>query len=167
MPASLAESLFDLVLGANRVVTVTLTLPHAERATDVPPMTGEVDDDVAVLLVEDNLINQLVAIEQLRGLAVRDVTLASDGVAALERAGERSYDVILMDLQMPRLDGYDATRRLRATAGHNQHTPVVAMTAHALDDDRKRCRDAGMEGYLIKPVERDALRPWLRKRGTR
>jgi two-component system sensor histidine kinase/response regulator len=81
---------------------------------------------------------------------------AADGVEAVEKARENVYDLILMDVQMPRLDGLGATRAIRALPEH-QHTPIVAITASAFVEDRKRCLEAGMNGYLRKPVTRAAL----------
>ncbi|MFI5177567.1 MAG: response regulator [Vicinamibacterales bacterium] len=108
---------------------------------------------VKVLLVEDNAVNQRVA----TGLLARrghEVTLAPDGRAALDLVARRSFDVVLMDLQMPVMSGLEATaairERERATGGHVR---IVAMTAHAMTGDRERCLAAGMDGYLSKPVD--------------
>jgi PAS domain S-box-containing protein len=105
-----------------------------------------------ILLVEDNLINQRVAINwlQKRGHRVR---LATSGEAALDRLAERTYDVVLMDLEMPGLGGTEATARIREREGiRGGHVPIVAMTAHAMEGDRQRCLAAGMDDYLAKPI---------------
>ncbi|HEX5043163.1 MAG TPA: response regulator [Candidatus Polarisedimenticolaceae bacterium] len=116
-----------------------------------------------VLLVEDNAVNQQVAarILQKRGHAVVVVGNGREALEVLEArqpSGERPFDVVLMDVQMPEMDGLATTRALRdrerATGGH---VPVVAMTAHAMEGDRERCLAAGMDGYVTKPVEAEAL----------
>lgn len=147
------------------IFVLRLALPRVDAPPQQPSTASQrAESGMRVLLVEDNAINRMVAVEQLRGLGVEQVDVADDGEVALQRAAETAYDLILMDLQLPKLDGYDATRRLQASPGPNQATPVVAMTAHALDDDRLRCREAGMVGYLVKPVSNQALGPWLRRR---
>ena len=104
-----------------------------------------------LLLAEDNTLNQEVAGELLRQLGFA-VDVAGDGVIAVERARERHYDLILMDIQMPHLDGLQATRQIRALPGHAQ-TPIVAMTANAFAEDRAAALAAGMNDHLPKPVD--------------
>ena len=111
-----------------------------------------------VLLVEDNPINRLVATEMLAdlGLAVEG---AADGKEALDHLTAARYDLVLMDCQMPVLDGYGATeawRKLEADEGRKR-TPIAAVTANALPTDRKRCIDCGMDDYLAKPYKREDL----------
>ncbi|GEP40153.1 hypothetical protein NPS01_38160 [Nocardioides psychrotolerans] len=119
-----------------------------------------------VLVVEDNVVNQMVASGLLESLGYT-VELADDGIAALEVLGRRSFDVVLMDVQMPRMDGYAATRALREVEGGGRRTPVIAMTAAAVDGERERCLEAGMDDYLTKPVDPgalgDALSRWTGK----
>ncbi|MBD9407355.1 response regulator [Acidovorax sp. ACV02] len=104
-----------------------------------------------LLLAEDNALNQEVAGELLRQLGFA-VDVAGDGTIAVERARERHYDLILMDIQMPHLDGLQATRQIRALPGHAQ-TPIVAMTANAFAEDRAAALAAGMNDHLPKPVD--------------
>jgi two-component system sensor histidine kinase/response regulator len=106
-----------------------------------------------LLVVEDNPANQLVARMLLTKLGHR-VELAGDGQQALEQLGRQRYDAVLMDCQMPRLDGYEATRRIRAGAvrGLNRRIPVIALTAYALPHDREKCLNAGMDDYVTKPL---------------
>ncbi|RIL03434.1 MAG: hybrid sensor histidine kinase/response regulator, partial [Proteobacteria bacterium] len=105
-----------------------------------------------VLLVEDNPVNQDVAQEMLSAHGL-DVALAADGVAALAALERERFDAVLMDCHMPRMDGLEATRRLRARerAGSLPHTPVIALTANAMESDRQACLAAGMDDYLGKP----------------
>ena len=114
-----------------------------------------------ILLVEDNAINRKVVEAQLNKLGL-DVTALELGVFALAELRERSYDLIFMDCQMPELDGYETTRRLRR---QGVKTPIIALTAHAMPGERERCLKAGMDDYLTKPLSREdlcaALRQWL------
>ncbi len=105
-----------------------------------------------VLLVEDNAVNQRVALEILRKAGC-ELQLAENGREALAELSARNFDLVIMDIQMPEMDGLAATRALRERERElGLHTPVIAMTAHAMARDRKRCRDAGMDGYVAKPI---------------
>ena len=108
-----------------------------------------------VLLAEDNAINQLVATELLRDAGLV-VDVADNGRIAVRMAQEHSYDLVLMDMQMPELDGLQATRQLRALAACAA-LPVIAMTANAMQSDQDRCREAGMSDFVSKPIDPDAL----------
>ncbi len=108
-----------------------------------------------VLLVEDNKINQQVARELLEGYGLL-VAIADNGAQALELAGSTDFDLILMDVQMPVMDGLEATRQLRKIKSY-QYTPIIAMTAHAMDGDREACLQSGMNDYLSKPIDPDIL----------
>lgn len=105
-----------------------------------------------VLLVEDSLVNQKLALGVLGQFGHR-VTVAGNGREALEVTAGRDFDVVLMDVQMPEMDGLEATRRIRERErGTERHLPIIAMTAHALTGDRERCLSAGMDEYLSKPI---------------
>ena len=122
-----------------------------EAAVTQPASEGPVPG-LSVLLAEDNPINQRVA----RGLLAKRghrVTVASTGLEAVEASGRESFDVVLMDVQMPTMDGLQAAatirHRERSTGGR---LPIIAMTAHAMKGDRERCLEAGMDGYVTKPI---------------
>lgn len=113
-----------------------------------------------VLLVEDNRVNQQVAMRFLDRLG-QDVVIAANGAEAVSMAASSRFDVILMDMQMPVMDGIQATIEIRKGGGLNAETPIVAMTANASDDDRQQCRQAGMQGFESKPISLDRLRAVL------
>ncbi|MCC6651728.1 MAG: response regulator, partial [Candidatus Eisenbacteria bacterium] len=104
-----------------------------------------------ILVVEDNAVNQLVARRQLERYGAR-VDVAANGVEALEAMERSPYDLILMDCQMPEMDGFEATRALRRGEGRGRDIPIVALTANAFSSDQARCREAGMNDYLTKPL---------------
>jgi signal transduction histidine kinase/ActR/RegA family two-component response regulator len=111
---------------------------------------------VRVLLVEDDEINRIVALELLHEVLGWPVDIAENGAIAVDKAGQVDYDLILMDIQMPVMDGLKATHAIRQQARHRQ-TPILAMTANAFQDDRQRCMDAGMDDFVAKPVEPEVL----------
>ena len=114
-----------------------------------------------VLVVEDNHVNQLVIANMLKSLGL-DVETASNGAIALECLRQRDYDLILMDCQMPEMDGYQATARIRQLQrGEQAQLPIIALTANAMAEDRERCLAAGMNDYLSKPVTLKILREKL------
>jgi Response regulators consisting of a CheY-like receiver domain and a winged-helix DNA-binding domain len=158
-----ASVLFDtLMQPLENVATGERQEPLPAPANDVLP---EAIRGAQVLLVEDNELNQLVAVELLRDAGFV-VDVAGNGQMAW-RCWRQRYDVVLMDMQMPVMDGETATRRLRANARYAD-LPVVAMTANALETDRQRCFAAGMNDHVAKPIEPAvlwaALARWIRPR---
>jgi signal transduction histidine kinase/CheY-like chemotaxis protein len=137
-------------------VTSVLGRPTArdvehKPADDQQPAPAALD----ILLVEDGLVNQKVAVGLLKG---HNVVIAEDGIEALDAMDEKRFDVVLMDVQMPRMDGLEATIAIRKQEqGTGRHTPIIAMTAAAMKGDRERCLDAGMDSYIAKPIDAGEL----------
>jgi PAS domain S-box-containing protein len=121
--------------------------PIVDRPWSNPPL---------VLVVEDSPVNEVVAVRTLERCGCL-AEAAGDGQQALEMLSTRQYDAVLMDCQMPGMDGYMATAELRRRESGLRHTPVIAMTAHATTNDRERCLDAGMDDYISKPIEHEQL----------
>ena len=109
-----------------------------------------------ILLAEDNLVNQKLATRLLQQMGYR-ADIASNGLEAVESVGRQTYDVVLMDVQMPELDGLDATRRICATWPREKRPRIVAMTANAMQGDREMCLAAGMDDYITKPIRVNEL----------
>ncbi|WP_367325983.1 response regulator [Streptomyces sp. HUAS ZL42] len=159
--SELMDALVELI--THRPTVATSAPPSAPSSTPPPAHRGH------LLLVEDNDINQMVAQGILSRLGY-SADIATDGIHALHMTQENSYQAVLMDCQMPRMDGYDATRELRRREQDSgQHLPVIAMTASALAEDRDRCLAAGMDDYISKPVSADeleqALARWVHPTG--
>ncbi|WP_396589197.1 ATP-binding protein [Bermanella sp. R86510] len=109
-----------------------------------------------VLLVEDNEVNQKVAMKMLQSLGV-EADLAVDGIEAVTKCQQALYDLVLMDLQMPNMDGYEATKVIRSQPGKNRHVPIIALTANAFYDVKNQCMQAGMSDFLAKPYKKATL----------
>jgi CheY-like chemotaxis protein len=104
------------------------------------------------LLAEDNPVNQKVAIRLLERRG-HSVVLANNGREAVQLACSQEFDAVLMDVQMPEMDGLEASRQIRQHEGTGRHLPIIAMTASAMSGDREKCLAAGMDGYIAKPID--------------
>jgi CheY-like chemotaxis protein len=116
-----------------------------------------------VLVAEDNPENQKVARLMLERMGCRVDTVAN-GKEAVEMAQRIAYDIVFMDCQMPEMDGYEATQEIRRREAGARQVPIVALTAHAMEGDRQKCLQAGMDDYVSKPVRREAIREVLERR---
>lgn len=147
-----------------------IELPLDKDAAAIPEARSQVPDvpgplRLHLLVVEDNKVNQLLVTKMLDKLGHR-VELAHDGRDALEKWRTGRPDIILMDIQMPVMDGYEATQAIRAAEQQaGGHVPIVALTAHASPDDERRCLESGMDAYLSKPIQFDKLRAYLEQFG--
>lgn len=140
------------------LVTKYTVLEEREQAREKEKVAFRAE----VLLAEDNFVNQQVAIEILKNYGC-EVTIAVNGHEAVEWVKRRKFDLILMDCEMPLLDGFSAAREIRALEQPGSHTPIIALTAHAMKGDRERCLSAGMDDYLPKPIEAESVRKILEK----
>jgi two-component system sensor histidine kinase/response regulator len=172
LSSSLAETdtcLIDRVV-SKPAKTAVLLRTLAELAPNGAPRVATNDSapvalpcsGMRVLLAEDNTVNQKLATRVLEGLGVR-VQVAVNGIEVLENLRESDFDAVLMDCQMPQMDGYEATRHIRGCEVHvrNPNIPVIALTAHALATDRMKCLAAGMNDYLTKPINPERLQQAL------
>ncbi len=156
-------------VGVGSEFRVTVPVDPCEAAPGADePSAPRLRPRAQVLVVEDNEVNQLLVAEQLARLGVR-ATVVGTGVAALEHLeGEHGFDCVLMDWQLPELDGVEATRRQRAREASSRRVPIVGMSASGRPGDRATCRDAGMDELLVKPVSLAdlgrALQPYLGER---
>jgi CheY-like chemotaxis protein len=165
----------DTRLAPGAVAMVPTNGPHAagmapapRDATGIPAVAGTVvgtaiegagrapasiaGTTLRILVAEDNPVNQRVATAMLKRRG-HQVTIAGNGAEAVRCAATQAFDAVFMDVQMPELDGLEATQAIRrAEAGTGRHLPIIAMTAHAMNGDRERCLAAGMDDYLTKPV---------------
>ncbi|MCS7471429.1 response regulator [Stieleria sp. ICT_E10.1] len=144
--------LFDAVVGV--LGETAIAKPGESTTADAEPVIRPLN----ILLAEDNQVNQTLAIALLKRWG-HTVTLASDGKEAFEKCVSGSYELVLMDVQMPEMDGMEATRRIREVEqDRGGHVPIIALTAHALAGDHEKCLEAGMDGYVSKPLRIKELR---------
>lgn len=131
---------------------------HQTQATEKVSTKTNIDiSNANVLLVEDNLINQKIVILSLKKI-VKNIEVANNGKEALDKFGTSKYDIILMDIQMPIMNGYVTTKKIREIeSSTNSHTPIIAITANALLGDREECLAAGMDDYISKPFQIEVL----------
>jgi CheY-like chemotaxis protein len=171
---SISKYLVELMGGSLRVsstpshgstfwFSVPLKISHRPLPEAPPPRTSSrIDMQMPVLIVEDNVVNQKVAAAQLRRMGI-ECDVAANGFEAVKMCSEKSYAAILMDCQMPGMNGFEATRAIRSLGFRN--VPILALTAGATEADRRTALEAGMNDFITKPVQSDelqkALRRWL------
>ncbi len=145
------------------ITASTLSIPDpARQDREAAPFSG-----YKILVTDDNIVNQKVAVHMLIKLGCQ-VDAAVNGAKAIAMYQAKNYDLILMDCQMPELDGYQATMQIRALEESFRHTPIIALTAHALHGEREKCLDCGMDDFMSKPIRQQVLREvlgrWLKAR---
>jgi len=150
------SSLFDTLVSVfARGTTPGSDVPVAPVPSAIDPGMAE-RHPLRILLAEDNVVNQKLALRLLQRMGYR-ADLASNGIEAVESVQRQAYDVILMDVQMPEMDGLEATRRICAKWPQGRRPRIVAMTANAMQGDREACLAAGMDDYLTKPIRVERL----------
>ena len=169
-PGEIVEAA-SCIIGATPAQREMLFITRNHLVNVGPERQGAVDDtlsfkDVKVLLAEDNFVNQKIAIKVLQKYGIA-VTPANNGIEAVDAMLSNAFDLIIMDCQMPDMDGYEATQRIRELAMEHAwpHTPIIALTANAMKGDEQKCIAAGMDDYMTKPIERvtfqEKLLHWL------
>ncbi|MEO5337049.1 MAG: PAS domain S-box protein [Magnetospirillum sp. WYHS-4] len=148
------SALFDVLVSASNARTVQAAPRTGSPTSAVGAAPGA--SRLRILVVEDVPVNQEVAVGLLGRLGFR-ADVAANGREAVDAVRSLPYDLVFMDVQMPEMDGYEATRTIRALPGHASRVPIVAMTANAMKGDEEKCRLAGMDGYIAKPVDRNKL----------
>ncbi|MEE9614807.1 MAG: response regulator [Thermodesulfobacteriota bacterium] len=144
------SAFFNAIIGAVVPEMAEISICATEKARKTAAHQRLSKSPLKILLAEDNPVNQILAVAQLEGY---EVTVVNDGTEALNALAKNEFDLLLMDIQMPKMDGFETTVTIRKTEETSgRHIPIIAMTAHAMIGDRKRCLDAGMDGYVSKPI---------------
>ncbi|NJN65235.1 MAG: response regulator [Chloroflexaceae bacterium] len=165
-PFHLREALVSLLSGERGERTGSSSRSRLQRLKYGPPLHSTLSaawHPLRILLAEDDAGNQRVTLSLLAHMEYHGVDVASDGQEVLARLERQPYDVVFMDVQMPHMDGFEATRRIRETFPADRQPWIIAMTAHAMQGDRERCLEAGMDDYISKPVRLAELETVLRK----
>ncbi len=155
--AQLGKMLSVLFIDENRKVQEEINLKLQDDRGQALPSAQVTVSPLRILMAEDNPINRKVALSMLRRLGYR-ADIAENGLEAVNALQKQPYDIVLMDVQMPEMDGLEATRRIR---NQGMNTKIIAMTAHALEGDREDCLNAGMNEYLSKPIRMEELQAVL------
>ncbi len=158
--AARASSQHGPLLTQHLLAEQASTARDAARQSSLPMPRAASRARLRVLLVEDDMVNQIISRKMLESLHC-DVELATDGLQAVDKALMREYDAVMMDCHLPHLDGYEATRRIRAAEKAGQHVQIIALTASALEEERERCAAAGMDDFVSKPTKLDDVRAAL------
>lgn len=162
--------------GSNFSISVPFTLTNAMEAEDEQSVASKHSgvippSEIRILVAEDHALNQAYVKRLLPAIGISQFTIVENGRLAVEAAATGNYDIILMDCHMPEMNGYDATRAIRAAeAGTDNHIGIVAMTANAMIGERERCLECGMDEYVSKPIARiklmEVLARWIRFKPT-
>ncbi|MBW3671349.1 MAG: response regulator [Acidobacteria bacterium] len=157
--------LFEKTSGLFAADILAETMADEQIAAPAPielPLVDRIPPDLQILLAEDKPLNQKLTLSQLKQLGL-SADIAVDGSQAVETVRNKKYDVILMDCQMPIMDGYEATMRIRENEPEDRKIYIIALTAHAMEGERERCIAAGMNDYLSKPTRQHELAAALKK----
>jgi signal transduction histidine kinase/HPt (histidine-containing phosphotransfer) domain-containing protein len=157
-------TVLSLPLKKSRFLQAVEAEPDGEERIQAALAGAEVDPGIAdlnILVADDNAVNRRVCIAQLQKLGVREISEAEDGRQAIDTAQSQVFDLILMDVQMPLIDGLQATRQIRLSLSYSKQPRIVALTANALSEERDECLGAGMDDRLIKPVRIEDLKAAL------
>ena len=160
--------MLSLPLKKRRFLQAVGVLADANDVSDSPETVSPADPILSglnILVVDDNIVNRRVCVAQLQKLGVWSISEAEDGRQAIAAAQNQAFDLILMDVQMPEIDGLQATHQIRLSPSNSRQPRIVGLTANALSEERERCLGAGMDDKLTKPVRIDELKAVLEATG--